>query len=247
MDRPSDSQQASWTMSDHTQINWFHSIDLGNGVVTKGLKSRDVLQAEFHRMLLTEESLKGRRVLDIGCNDGFMSLACERLGADVVAIDGVATDGLKLIRKRLKPRFRFYAMDLMSPSFYELGRFDVILYSGIIYHTPFPFEQLLRLATACKHDATAIIETAVIDIPGREDEATLSFNFNGTTSADLTSPCFPSVPWMQQALARVGFSKVEVVHRYRNKDRPNRGRATIVARFDETAPRTPFLFASTQV
>jgi len=69
-------------------------------------------------------------VLDIGCNDGYMALRCKQLGADVTAVDGVYREGLKYVRRHLQPRFRFYAIDLMSSSFRELGRFDVILYLG---------------------------------------------------------------------------------------------------------------------
>jgi len=115
---------------DADEINWFHSIDLGNGLVTEGHKSLEMLDAEFGRLGLTEENLAGKRVLDIGCNDGYMALRCEQLGADVTAVDGVYQEGLKYVRRHLQPRFRFYAIDLMSSSFRELGRFDVILYLG---------------------------------------------------------------------------------------------------------------------
>ena len=67
-------------MSTSKEIQWFHSIDLGNGVVTRGHKSAVLLEAEFNRLQLTDKTLQGKRVLDIGCNDGFMSLRCERLG-----------------------------------------------------------------------------------------------------------------------------------------------------------------------
>lgn len=69
------------------EITWFHSIDLGNGVVTNGHKSAALLEEEFARLDLSTETLRGKRVLDIGCNDGFMCLRCERLGADVTGID----------------------------------------------------------------------------------------------------------------------------------------------------------------
>ncbi|MBL8702111.1 MAG: methyltransferase domain-containing protein [Alphaproteobacteria bacterium] len=63
---------------------WYHSIDLGNGVVTPG---------EFdHRHHLQRyripERLDGKRVLDIGTFDGFWAFEFERRGASqVVALD----------------------------------------------------------------------------------------------------------------------------------------------------------------
>jgi tRNA (mo5U34)-methyltransferase len=65
---------------------WWHSIDLGDGVVTPGAKSRAWLEGELARLELGD--LHGKSVLDIGAYDGFYSFAAERLGAErVVAFD----------------------------------------------------------------------------------------------------------------------------------------------------------------
>lgn len=42
----------------HQEINWFHSIDLRNGLFTAGVKSVEVLEAEFDRLQLTAEILR---------------------------------------------------------------------------------------------------------------------------------------------------------------------------------------------
>jgi len=65
---------------------WWHSIDFGQGVVTQGGKSAEVLERELAALELPP--LKGKTVLDIGAWDGYFSFAAERLGASrVVAID----------------------------------------------------------------------------------------------------------------------------------------------------------------
>ena len=65
---------------------WWHSIDLGDGVLTPGHKTPAILEAELHDMDLP--SLKGRSVLDIGAWDGFYSFITEQRGAArVVALD----------------------------------------------------------------------------------------------------------------------------------------------------------------
>jgi tRNA (mo5U34)-methyltransferase len=65
---------------------WFHSIDLGQGVVTKGLKSAEQLSRELEKCALP--NLVGKSVLDIGSLDGYFAFAAERLGAArVVALD----------------------------------------------------------------------------------------------------------------------------------------------------------------
>jgi tRNA (mo5U34)-methyltransferase len=65
---------------------WFHSIDLGDGVVTPGKKDSGWLTAELARLRLGD--LTGKSVLDIGAWDGYYSFAAERAGAQrVVAFD----------------------------------------------------------------------------------------------------------------------------------------------------------------
>ena len=66
-------------------IPWYHSIDLGHGVITPG---------DSKTVPLTPDQLpdfSGRSVLDIGAWDGYYSCLAERLGASrVVALDHYA-------------------------------------------------------------------------------------------------------------------------------------------------------------
>jgi tRNA (mo5U34)-methyltransferase len=65
---------------------WFHSIDLGNGMVTPGAKSVETQQLQLEALNLPD--LSGKRVLDIGAWDGFFSFEAERRGAaHVTALD----------------------------------------------------------------------------------------------------------------------------------------------------------------
>lgn len=65
---------------------WFHSIDLGSGIVTPGRKSKATLDRELEQLRLPD--LRGKSVLDVGAYDGYFSFACEERGASrVVALD----------------------------------------------------------------------------------------------------------------------------------------------------------------
>jgi len=67
------------------EIWWYHSIDLGHGVVTRGASANPMVP---DRKL---PDLRGRTVLDIGAWDGLYSFTAERLGASrVVALDHYA-------------------------------------------------------------------------------------------------------------------------------------------------------------
>lgn len=68
------------------RIVWFHSLDLGHGVVSAGVKNAELLARELEALQLPD--LQGRTLLDIGAWDGYFSFAAERLGASrVVALD----------------------------------------------------------------------------------------------------------------------------------------------------------------
>jgi tRNA (mo5U34)-methyltransferase len=68
---------------------WWHSIELGEGVVTNGRKSSEQLTREWASLRLPD--LSGKSVLDIGAWDGWFSFEAERKGAArVVALDHYA-------------------------------------------------------------------------------------------------------------------------------------------------------------
>jgi tRNA (mo5U34)-methyltransferase len=233
------SQQDSSQADSGAAIDWFHSIDFGDHV-TNGVKSVSDLEGEFACLGLDRAQLKGRTVLDIGTADGWNALRCESLGASVTAIDAVYRDGLRQVRRRLAPKFRFFQMDLNGPSFLELGQFDVVLYLGVLYHSPYPYEQLVRVADRCRD--TLFLESAYLNLAGAENVATLTFNFDGSITPDLSSPVFPSVSWILQSLRRIGFRQVDVLH----GGEARLGRVIVRAR-DRDPRADPLLYAAEQV
>lgn len=65
---------------------WWHSIDLGNGIITPGHKTPEIHARELKSFELP--GLQGKDVLDVGAWDGFYSFECERRGASrIVALD----------------------------------------------------------------------------------------------------------------------------------------------------------------
>jgi tRNA (mo5U34)-methyltransferase len=93
---------------------WWHSMDVGHGIVTPGLKwggGRDVMEAELGRQHLPAD-MSGKTVLDIGSYDGYYAFEAERRGAArVLALDhfawlnhlGPGSDSVDLSLQYLKP------------------------------------------------------------------------------------------------------------------------------------------------
>ncbi|MGH9035559.1 MAG: class I SAM-dependent methyltransferase, partial [Acidimicrobiia bacterium] len=70
------------TQADADALGWYHTIDLGHGVVTKGMSDTIPLDGDKF------PDVKGKSVLDIGAWDGYYSFESERRGARrVVALD----------------------------------------------------------------------------------------------------------------------------------------------------------------
>lgn len=61
--------------------SWWHSIDRGVAGVTAGVHQLDELQRNFASFNLPDD-MRGLRVLDIGCWDGFYAFEAERRGAE---------------------------------------------------------------------------------------------------------------------------------------------------------------------
>jgi tRNA (mo5U34)-methyltransferase len=66
------------------RMGWYHQIDLGNGVLTPGMKSQRDIAREWELFALGD--LTGKSVLDIGGVDGAYAFLAERNGADRVAV-----------------------------------------------------------------------------------------------------------------------------------------------------------------
>src|SRR5688500_2741350 len=149
-------------------IRWFHTMDLGKGVSTEGIVDTD------HRlgMLDLPKSLAGLTVLDVGAWDGFFSFECERRGAArVVASDwfswhgaGWGTKaGFELAREALASQVEDVDVDVLDLDPKRIGRFDLVLFLGVLYHLRDPLLALQKVADVTS--GTLILET-VVDLVG---------------------------------------------------------------------------------
>lgn len=93
---------------------------------------------------------KGKRMLDVGCNDGYYSFAYEKLGADVYGVDARAEAVRRagLIREHFGSKATFVCGDVQElthndPRFAE--PFDATLFYGLLYHLSDPIGTLQRI------------------------------------------------------------------------------------------------------
>lgn len=97
-------------------------------------------------------SLAGKRVLDLGCNAGFWSLAAMEAGADfVLGIDArqMHVDQANLVfeAKHIeRDRYRFEAANIFDVDLTTERPFDVALCLGLLYHVAKPFDLIERIS-----------------------------------------------------------------------------------------------------
>jgi tRNA (mo5U34)-methyltransferase len=197
-------------------IRWWHSIDLGHGVVTKGV---DNAQGERLSRLHLPADLSGRSVLDIGAWDGFFSFEAERRGAArVLAADyyswhgtgwgtGQGKAGFELARQALGSRVEDVDVDVMDLSKERIGTFDLVLFLGVLYHLPNPLLALERVAAVT--DGLLVLET-VVDMVGFGRPAA-AFYPGRELNGDPTNWWGPNQAAVCGMLQSVGFARVEVI------------------------------------
>ena len=143
---------------------WWHEIELAPGIVTPGDDSNRMKLPILDELGLPK-SLRGRRVLDIGCSDGFFSFEAEKRGADVMAIDFVPDTytGFATARRILGSRVAYQMDNVYNLSPERHGVFDVVLFLGVLYHLRKPLAALDAIRGVMKPGAQLYVGTMLID------------------------------------------------------------------------------------
>ena len=207
---------------------WWHSIDVGDGVVTPGKIS---MAAQELRLAAIPKRLEGMKVLDVGCWDGFYSFWCEKQGAKVIPLDNFqyvaftkSSYGIDLQGGegfRLAAQLLGSPLSLVQKDFVDAeGTYDIVLFLGVLYHQRNPLlalEHLHRLSDYC-----AVIETLYLE---GEERPIMEFYLGATKNSDPTNYWGPSLRCVEHMLLDVGFRSVHSISTFKESD----NRAILVA------------------
>jgi tRNA (mo5U34)-methyltransferase len=136
--------------------DWFHNIDIGGVRTAPDHFLGDYPRVKWERFeKAIPIDLRGKTVLDIGCNGGFYSLEMKRRGADRVL--GIDFDDRYLAQARFAAASLGFDIEFRKLSVYDVHklneRFDVVLFLGVLYHLRHP---LLALDLIHEHVACDI-------------------------------------------------------------------------------------------
>jgi tRNA (mo5U34)-methyltransferase len=194
------------------RLRWYHTIDLGDGVVTPGFND----SPSYLARLGFPADLSGRSVLDIGAWDGFYSFEAERRGASrVLATDSFvwhgktwgSKEGFLLARRALGSRVEDQEIEVLDLSPERLGGvFDVVLFLGVLYHMRHPLLALERVASVTAPGGLVIIETH-LDLLWQRRPA-IAFYGGREYYEDDTNWCGPNRAAVVAMLRAAGFSQV---------------------------------------
>lgn len=152
--RPS-AEEAQRRVAEHRF--WYHRIEVAPGVVTPGTHDSPAALAHLDALGLPRD-LHGRRVLDVGCRDGFFAFALEARGAEVLGIDYAEPDetGFSIAANLLGSKVRYAVRNVYDLDPSRDGRFDLVLFLGVLYHLRNPMLALDRIR-AVTHDSGMLL------------------------------------------------------------------------------------------
>jgi tRNA (mo5U34)-methyltransferase len=180
---------------------WFHNLNL-NGVKTAphhflGDYPNVKWQGFAHAI---PRDLRGKSVLDIGCNAGFYSIEMKRRGAGRVL--GIDFDEGYLAQARFAAEVGGLDIEFRQASVYDVGKlgekFDVVLFMGVLYHLRHP---LLALDLLHEHVVKDMLVFQSL-MRGSADAGDFEYDYPFAETAIFDDPRFPRMYFVEHEYSR---------------------------------------------
>jgi tRNA (mo5U34)-methyltransferase len=200
------------TQAEIDRLRWFHDFDFPNGLHARSAEADTVVFRRIHQWFLTEHlrsiGVAGKRVLDVGCWDGYYSFLAEELGAGrVLAVDDASQNwGSTVCFEVAKTLKQSNVERRPDVSVYHLSErvrdtFDVVLCFGVYYHLHAPYNGLAQIRAVCHDDSVVLIEG---DCIRDDDRAYAEFDYR-----DARRPTFVPTTALLRDMLRSCYFDVE--------------------------------------
>ncbi len=216
---------------------WFYPFRLPSGRVTPTYDGGRLEPVHATRLAMIERALEpvfgdelnGLSAIDLACHQGYFALELARRGLSrVVGIDARAehvADATLMAQVLGHENFSGRVSDVHALSAAELGRFDIVLMLGLIYHLENPVGAI-RLAQALT-GRVCVIETQVVpNLSGNVDWGNYRFvkrlegcfgivdeteEIHGPEIGTRGIGLAPSTEGLTWIMDKVGFDRVELI------------------------------------
>ncbi len=218
---------------------WFYEFDFGDGLRTSSVLPAAVTQIFETRLHMVNavveghfgRGLAGISCIDVGCHEGFYSIAMAKKG--IGNITGVDVRESNLRKARFVadalgyPQIAFRQADCEQLRAEDVGQHELTLFLGLLYHLENPMLCLRNISSITKE--LCVVETQVIEeVEGTTewgaqewtrpyqgalaliDESGEFYNDNAETGSTPIATC-PSPKALTFMLRHAGFRQVEIV------------------------------------
>lgn len=180
--------------------DWFHNLNLAGVQTAPQHFLGDYPSVKFRSFEhAIPADLRGRTVLDIGCNAGFYSLEMKRRGADRVV--GVDFDERYLAQAQLAAKVRGLEIEFRKLSVYDVAQlgeqFDVVIFMGVLYHLRHP---LLALDLIHEHVARDLFIFQSMQ-RGSLEVAPLERDYPFSETEIFDDPSYPKLHFIERRYA----------------------------------------------
>jgi SAM-dependent methyltransferase len=206
-----------------------YNLDLGHGITTFGRADHGAPEQNIARIAQlvvdnVRKPLTQSRILDLGAYEGGFAVELAAAGAEVVVVEGRDHHVAKIefVRDvRELDRLDVRLADVRDLAQLDLGRFDVVLCLGILYHLQARdcFRLVEQIRGCC--DELAVIETQISTKPAREiwhggnqywgRESVEDQSLPGAAIGNSTS-FWMTKPSLLNLLSDAGFTSVTEAH-----------------------------------
>ena len=205
-------------IKDILQEQWYYTIEIKPGVFTTGHGHPNV---SITRALLRDVEFDGASCLDIGTQEGMLPVLMKRAGAKTVtAYDRwQLQDKIDLVKEAYDADFRYISGRQLSElrtalADQESSLFDIVLFSGVLYHLINPLGLLSVARSFCREGGLFLIETAAL----QQQEMTLHFNAGGKLYGQSANYFLPTTNCLDYFLRMLRLKPIKALHLEKGSD-----------------------------